>query len=459
MKNEVIKLLKKKSFYIVTFIFILFCILTNVVYKTSLDFIETSEVSIEELELENQELNLNDNDDLLIYVENLTNIRIEELKNDYSSPVQEYLIENFLYSTIYHVNEAQYILNDEALKEEYSLELDELIDRVEDNDSQFFLNQRITYLESRINETIGLEKTRYEKLLDLANYRLNHRIPYDQDNYLHQSLVFLEENMVEYVNLQNDDSLTQEEEQRLSFLEEEMSLHQYVIEHQEDILNETNLRAVFIHFSSEFGIFILIYVIMIAGSIVSEEFSRGTIKTLLTKPFKRSTILTSKLLVVLLLIPIIMFFMSVVEILIGGIILGFDSLSIPVVLYVDGSLMSFSVLSYLGCLLLSSLPMYLVIGVLSFMISTITLSTSAAITIGFLFYLLANVISNLALVYHLPIFRCFVSLYWDFSYLVTSSPQPFDASIVTSIFVIILYLVLMLCLAYVTFIKKDVKNI
>ena len=226
MKNEVIKLLKKKSFYIVTFIFILFCILTNVVYKTSLDFIETSEVSIEELELENQELNLNDNDDLLIYVENLTNIRIEELKNDYSSNVQEYLIKNFLYSTIYHVNEAQYILNDEALKEEYSLELDELIDRVEDNDSQFFLNQRITYLESRINETSGLEKTRYEKLLDLANYRLNHRIPYDQNNYLHQSLVFLEENMVEYVNLQNDDSLTQEEEQRLSFLEEEMSLHQ-----------------------------------------------------------------------------------------------------------------------------------------------------------------------------------------------------------------------------------------
>ena len=459
MKNEVIKLLKKKSFYIVTFIFILFCILTNVVYKTSLDFIETSEVSIEELELENQELNLNDNDDLLIYVENLTNIRIEELKNDYSSPVQEYLIENFLYSTIYHVNEAQYILNDEALKEEYSLELDELIDRVEDNDSQFFLNQRITYLESRINETSGLEKTRYEKLLDLAYYRLNHQIPYDQDNYLHQSLVFLEENMVEYVNLQNDDSLTQEEEQRLSFLEEEMSLHQYVIEHQEDILNETNLRAVFIHFSSEFGIFILIYVIMIAGSIVSEEFSRGTIKTLLTKPFKRSTILTSKLLVVLLLIPIIMFFMSVVEILIGGIILGFDSLSIPVVLYVDGSLMSFSVLSYLGCLLLSSLPMYLVIGVLSFMIGTVTLSTSAAITIGFLFYLLANVISNLALVYHLPIFRSFVSLYWDFSYLVTSSPQPYGASFLFSIFVIFAYAFIMLCITYVTFGKKDVKNI
>ena len=35
MKNELKKLLKKKSFYIVTFIFILFCILTNVIYKES----------------------------------------------------------------------------------------------------------------------------------------------------------------------------------------------------------------------------------------------------------------------------------------------------------------------------------------------------------------------------------------------------------------------------------------
>ena len=459
MKNEIIKLLKKKSFYIVTFIFILFCVLTNVVYQTSLDFIDTDEISVEELEVENQELDLTNNDDLLVYVENLTMIRTEELKREYSSNVQEYLIDNFLYSTIYRMYEAQYLLNDEALTEEYSLELNLDLERVREGDYEYFLNGRIAYLESRVAETSGDEQTRYEELLKLGEYRLLHQIPYDEDNYLHQALAFLEENMVEYINLQNEDSLTEEEEQRLSFLEEEMTLREYVIEQQEDILNETNLRAVLMNFSSEFGIFILIYVIMIAGSIVSEEFSRGTIKSLLTKPFKRRTILTSKLLVVLFSIPVIMIFMSVTEILIGGMILGFDSLSVPVVLYVDGSLKSFSVLSYLSRLLLSGLPMYLVIGVLSFMISTITLSTSAAITVSFLFYLLANVISNLALVYPLPIFKAFVSLYWDFGYLVTASSQPFGASFLTSLFVIFIYLFVMLCLAYVTFIKKDVKNI
>ena len=103
--------------------------------------------------------------------------------------------------------------------------------------------------------------------------------------------------------------------------------------------------------------------------------------------------------------------------------------------------------------------MYLVIGILSFMISTISRSTSAAITISFLFYLLGNIISNLALIYDLPIFKAFISLYWDFSYIITNSPNPYGASIFTSILIIILYLGIMLCLSYVYFAKKDVKNL
>ena len=186
-------------------------------------------------------------------------------------------------------------------------------------------------------------------------------------------------------------------------------------------------------------LFILIYVIMIAGSIVSEEYTRGTIKSMFTKPYKRRTILTSKLLVVILFVPVIMLFMSLIEILIGGIILGFDSLSVPVVLYIHDTLITYPVLGYLASLLLSGIAMYLVIGIVAFMISTITLSTSAAITISFLFYLLANVVSNLALVYDLPVFHLFVSLYWDFSYLVTGSSSPFGVSIGTSVLVILGY--------------------
>lgn len=459
MHNEIIKLINKKSFYIVTFIFVLFCVLTNIVYRTPLDNYDTVVVDIGALEEENASLNLNNSEDLLIYVENLTTMEMERLKDEYSSNVQEYLIDHFLYSYVYQMYEDEYILKNQELYMASLSELEDRINYVSDSNWQYFLEERISYLESRFNETEGIEKMRYERLLDLANYRKENNIPYDDNNYLHNSLEFLEENMVEYINLLNDEDLTSEEESRLEFLEEEMSIHEYVIETEQDILNDHTLRAVLTNFSGEFGLFILIYVIMVAGSIVSEEYQRGTIKNLLTKPFRRRTILSSKLFVVILFIPLIMLFMSLMEILIGGLILGFDSLFVPVVQYANGGLETYSVFGYLFSLLLASLPIYLVVGILAFMLSTITSSTSAAITISFLFYLMFNVISNLAVVYDFWVFKFFVSLYWDFSYLVTGTSSPFGVSVSTSILVIALYILVMLCITYVTFGKKDVKNI
>ena len=455
LQNEIIKLLKKKSFYVVTIIFILFCVLTNIVYKSDVSTSST-EVDPSTLEKENQRLDLTNSEDLLIYVDNLTTLKVEELKETYNSNTQAYLIANFLYQTIYNMYEAKYILNDQDLYQAYISELDELIKHLDD--WHYFLDERLTYLEAKISSTKNSEQERYQKLLAYANYRKENDIAYDPTNYLHQALVFLEENTAEYLNLQNLPNLTKEEEERLAFLEEQMAIYEYILDTKEDILNNTTLRAVLTNFSAEFGLFILIYVIMISASIVSDEYARGTIKYLLTKPFKRRTILTSKLLTILILIPIIMVFMSLIEIIIGGIILGFDSLKIPIVLYQEGVLYTYSPLKYLASSLLSSFPIYLVIAILGLLLSTLTLSTSAAITISFLFYLLGNVISNLALIYDWLIFKGFISLYWDFSYLVYGNPQPYGSSVLFSVFIICIYIFLMLCLTYVIFIKKDVKN-
>ena len=215
MKNEVIKLLKKKSFYIVTLIFVFFCILTNVVYKVLDDFTREEEVDIQEIESENEELDLTVNEDLLIYVENLTTLKMEELKSEYSSNNQKYLIEQYLYSTIYHLYESTYILKDLELAQEYELELDQDLHYVALDNYEYFLNERIEYLESRVSATTGIEQERYKKLLDLAIYRLEEQVPYNSENYLHNSLLFLEENTVEYVNLLHDDDLTSEEEARM----------------------------------------------------------------------------------------------------------------------------------------------------------------------------------------------------------------------------------------------------
>ena len=117
IENEIIKLLKKKSFYVVTIIFILFCILTNIVYKSDINSVLTEEIDISELQAENETLDLGNNEELLTYVENLTVIRIEELKREY--PENVYLIENNLYNTVYHMYESRYIKRRRELYEEY----------------------------------------------------------------------------------------------------------------------------------------------------------------------------------------------------------------------------------------------------------------------------------------------------------------------------------------------------
>ena len=86
-------------------------------------------------------------------------------------------------------------------------------------------------------------------------------------------------------------------------------------------------------------------------------------------------------------------------------------------------------------------------------------STSAAITISFLVYLIGNVIANLAQVYKFKIFKYLVFLHWDFSYLVTKGTNPFGFKPLTSIIVVGIYLLFFLCLTYIYFQKKDVKNV
>ena len=61
---------------------------------------------------------------------------------------------------------------------------------------------------------------------------------------------------------------------------------------------------------SEVNIFIIICIIMVSGSIVSDEYNKGTIKYLLIKPYKRYKILLSKLFssIIIFVLSILMYF-------------------------------------------------------------------------------------------------------------------------------------------------------
>lgn len=463
IKAELKKILHKKSFFIVTVLFLFYAILTNVIYNDYNKYDLNSErLNFSEIEKNIKNLDPNNPNDIEQYVRDLTTIEVGKIDVKVSTSNGLYLVHTYLEPVIEELNKNKYILKDEEKIKELEEERNNILVKIENDDYKFFVNNKIKELKERINKTLDNKtKERLEIRLKLAEYRLNNNISYNSKDYLNNAINSIERDLSEYSNLKSKIKLNEKEKDRLDNLTSSMLKNRYILEHKVDIFKEGTLQKVLGNFNSEFQIFILIYIVMICGSIVSEEFNKGTIKYLLTKPYKRSTILTSKLLTILILIPLVILAMVLIEIIIGGIILGFNSLNVPVLIYnvSKGILVKHSCFSYLFMMLLASTPIYLVLSILCFGLSTITNSTSTAITTTFLFYLISEVLRALALTHNIKILKAFVSIHWDFTYLVNCYENQFAFKPIISLLIVLSYISVILCITYFYFNKKDVKNI
>ena len=287
IKLELKKIFKKRSFLILTIIFIMYAILTNVIYKT-ISFNEmTEEIDIAELKEINKSLDLNNSEDKETYIINLTNIEVYELKNKEKDNTAKFLIDNYLWDLIYAKNENLYGLKEENKEHDINLEITNVLNKINDNDWEYFTKQELQELKNKFDGADLKNKEKLEELIKLEEYRLDNKLGYDNDNYLCEAINTLKRDIVEYYNLVNKNSLTKNEEERLLDLKETREINKYILDNKVDINNSNSLRAVLKNFPNEFGLFILIYIVMISGTIVSEEFNKGTIKFLLTKPYKK----------------------------------------------------------------------------------------------------------------------------------------------------------------------------
>ncbi len=162
----------------------------------------------------------------------------------------------------------------------------------------------------------------------------------------------------------------------------------------------------------------LAVIIMVAATIVSEEFNKGTIKLLLVKPYSRTKILLAKFLTTVIMTVFIISITILMQVLIGGILFGFDSLSLPVIEYNfnTNSIQSINVFVYLGIQTLAQLPMIILLSTLAFAISTIFSNSALAIIISLLGYMANSVINQLAIMYNLGFMKYFVTMNWDYKY-------------------------------------------
>lgn len=235
----------------------------------------------------------------------------------------------------------------------------------------------------------------------------------------------------------------------------------YILDTGININESVSLKGILQDFYSQFGLFLIVVIVMIAGTIVSEEFNKGTIKLLLVKPYTRNKILLSKFITTLIMIVFVIIVTIIMQILIGGVLFGFDSLGMPVVEYNfnTSSLQEINIFVYLIIQTLTQLPMIILLAVLAFAISTIFSNSALAITISLLGYMSTSIINQLVMAYNLGFMKYFVTMNWDLSmYLFGGLPLMEGMNMTMSIIICIAYSLIMMIPTFVIFKKKKYKE-
>ena len=351
-----------------------------------------------------------------------------------------------------------------------SNELEETKNNIENNNWQYFVNNDTNNINESINnikntlnnsslsnnEKINYEKELFilEEQLKLNEYRIENGVAFGND-YLNDAINVINNSLYSMAEYQYSNDIDYQDSVK-SYYE-----NWYILDNKVDTNNNQTLRSVFVNFFNEYSFLILVFGIMIAGGIVSDEFNKGTIKSLLIIPHKRSKILLAKYISVLIMLLFIIGIFIVSELLIGGIFMGFSSLSIPVVVYniTDSSLEVLNIFGYLILQILANLPQIILLVTLAFACSVIVNSTAFSIVIPFCGIIAAELINAFALAYDIKILNYFVTTNWDFTVYLFGGTSLFGNSLIHAIIVCLVYLIIMLVVTFIVFKKKDIKNI
>lgn len=473
VKNELYKIFHKKGIYIVLLITVLFSLLTNFIYNTDLLKYNTSE---DEYEIElyfmkaMEEENEIKNEDYLASKSYVETYRYAKnfgenswqrviLTNDleYNSKIMD--IHTRIYS--YELN----LSNDKKDYDQAKKEKEELTVELKSINCDDFIKQRKILTEKNLEAAINANEQEliyvYQTELEVLELREKYDIAYAFDD-MNNNLDIYQYNKQIILTYKDKEKLKQQEEDILKESEKELAIAKTKIENNIKEVSTASNHYIFLNFYSEYFIMILVMIILVSGSIVSEEFSKGTIKLLLVKPYSRVKILMSKYLTTILMILFSILSSFLIQTIIGGLFFGYDSLEIPTIIYnyATSSVEQINVLKYFLLTTISVLPQFILIGTISFALSTILTSTSLANTLTLIGVFGSDLINLIAQSFEIDILKYFITLNWDFSVYLFGGTSPYKGvTLPFSIIVCLIYLVLILIITTITFKKRDIKNI
>lgn len=487
IKNELYKVFKRKSIYIL--LSIMLCIITLNTFLTKKYSIEDPVSTLTDQKYELQELkrtidsyDKNSPGEKEEYYNALSNIELYELTDKYKEPWKKILIRENLRDIIHSMNNAKYIEKDIEAYNEYKKEYDKFLKELDSNSWKYFVNKEIKTTTDEIyslekerekaknkelyNSRIKEEKNKLEKL----KLRLEKDIPYD-NNYLNtaledykqapQTYKEFKESIIKNTSEFNIKEEYQIKRQYIEYMKNNAN-NKYIIDNKVDINSPKTTRNLLINTLSDNFLFIMIIIAAGAGSIVSTEFDKGTIKLLLIRPYSRNKILLSKYIVSMFMIIFAILSAFIMQLIIGGIFFGFSSLNIPVVIYnfVQNKVMHINLFKYIFDNVLAVLPEFILLATLAFAISTITNVSTLGVALPIVGVGAADIINLIAINRNIIPLKYFVTLNWNFTNYLYGGVNSFPTlSIPFSILICTIYFLIMIITAFIIFNKRNIKNI
>ena len=478
IQNELKKIFKKKSLIITLLVTLAFIILTNVIYKIDFgnsyyDYIE-EEISFYEEQLKTIDP-IKDKD---LYAEYKTQVDVYKLVKKYDEKSwQAQIIQSEMRSCISNINYFTYQEKNEAELKAAKAKYDEYIKRLDTDDWRYFAEEELKEKNTEIDELKAMqEKTTnkleikelqsqirgYEISRQIATWRLEKDIPYGNDyknNCLNSYMVAMED-----IRSYDFGEIEKNHNSKKQYYEDQetAAINKYDIENGTTVGDTSSAKGILLSTFDEYEIFLIVMFMMTAGVIVSEEFSKGTIKLLLIKPYKRSTILASKFITSIIVAIIVIILVILMQFVVGGLIQGFDSFKDPTIIYdhTINNVKQINTIQYLAMQALGKAPMYILLMTLAFAFSTIFTNSALAITISLLGYMGSSVINMLALNLKLNWIKYFVTPNWNLTEYFWGGIPTFEGiTLPFSIAIIVIYMAIMLIPTFIIFQKKNIKNI
>lgn len=342
-------------------------------------------------------------------------------------------------------------------------------------------------------ELLALEKEaiHYKKVIEhrkqeieVLQFRYDNKIDYNPNNWKNNSIKTVENEMTELRMEQKTEEDYYREAKAESYA---MSYEEYVenynkmfnkrvekikkiwygLENNIPALNDiTDSRSVLNSTYSIYIILSIIMVIVVAGGIVSSEFSKGTIRLLLIRPVSRWKILLSKFISVL----VVGFSVAILGIGIlyisTGMVYGFETYKTPILEVVNGVIVQKDFIKILLPQIVTSLSSLVFMSSLVFVMSTITKNTALSVAISMLIYLGAAPITNILVSAKQSWIMNTIIPYINAPYyrLVPTLSEVLENGFGMQIqytqgaIQLLIVSLIILVLAFITFVKKDIKN-